>query len=206
MTAYTTITAFAEDEFVEKRSRFICAIAPVTTAQEATEFIAKRKSLHYDARHTVYAYILRDGNVQRFSDDGEPQGTGGMPALEVLRRSGLVDVCVAITRYFGGILLGAGGLTRAYASGAALAVAAAKHVTMRPCAICRIKMDYAQYGTLSRILPEHKAKVIDSDFGADVVLTIQLPEENVESLSLAVTEATAATVSVEDIDRVFGAL
>ena len=104
MTAYTTITAFAEDEFVEKRSRFICAIAPVTTAQEAADFIAERKSLHYDARHTVYAYILKDGNVQRFSDDGEPQGTGGMPALEVLRRSGLVDVCVAITRYFGGIL------------------------------------------------------------------------------------------------------
>lgn len=206
MTAYTTITAFAEDEFVEKRSRFICAIAPVTTAQEAADFIAERKSLHYDARHTVYAYILKDGNVQRFSDDGEPQGTGGMPALEVLRRSGLVDVCVAITRYFGGILLGAGGLTRAYANGAALAVAAADHVTMRPCAICRIKMDYGQYGTLSRILPEHEAKVNESDFGADVTLTIQLPEENVEALSLAVTEATAATVAVEDIDRVFGAL
>lgn len=206
MIAYKTVKAFAEDEFTEKRSRFICAIAPVTTQKEASDFVAARKSLHHDARHTVYAYILREGNVQRFSDDGEPQGTGGMPVLEVIRREGLVDVCVAITRYFGGVLLGAGGLTRAYAGGASLAVAASEQVTMRPCAICRLKMNYSQYNTILRILPEHGADVDNSDFGADVMLTVRLPEENVDALAKAVTEATAASVSLEDIGRIFGSV
>ena len=128
MTPYRTIAALAEDEFEEKRSRFLCAAVPVKTEKEAAAFLAARRAEHYDARHTVYAYVLREGNAQRCSDDGEPQGTGGMPVLEVIRRAGLVDVCVAVTRYFGGILLGAGGLTRAYARGAALAVAFAESV------------------------------------------------------------------------------
>lgn len=118
MNQFDTIKAEAEDEFVEKRSRFLCAIAPVRSPEEAAAFLTRRREQHYDARHTVYAYILREGNREKYSDDGEPQGTGGQPVLEVLRRAGLTDVCVAVTRYFGGILLGAGGLTRAYANGA----------------------------------------------------------------------------------------
>lgn len=206
MTSYNTILVEAEDEFVEKRSRFICAIAPVQTAEQALAFIARRKELHYDARHTVYAYILREGNAQRYSDDGEPQGTGGQPALEVLRRSNLTDVCVAVTRYFGGILLGAGGLTRAYSSGAALAVAAAKQVTMCPCADCRLVMDYGQYGIVNRLLPKYGAQPLESDFGERVILTIRLRLEAVAPFEKALTEATSATVALEPIGEVFSAM
>ena len=205
MTAYNTILAEAEDEFVEKRSRFIGAIAPVKTAEEALGFIARRKALHRDARHTVYAYILREGG-QRYSDDGEPQGTGGQPVLEVLRRSNLVDVCVAVTRYFGGILLGAGGLTRAYSGGAALAVAAAKPVTMCPCADCRLIMDYGQYGIVNRLLPEYGAELLDSDFGERVSLTVRLRTEAAAEFEKALTEATSATVALERIGEVFSAM
>lgn len=206
MTQYNTILAEAEDVFIEKRSRFICTIAPVETAEQALAFIARRKELHYDARHTVYAYILRAGNAQRYSDDGEPQGTGGQPVLEVIRRSNLTDVCVAVTRYFGGVLLGAGGLTRAYSNGAALAVAAAKQVTMCQCADCRLVMDYGQYGIVGRLLPEHGAKLLESDFGERVSLTVRLKLEAVSAFEKALTEATSATVGLERIGEVFSAM
>lgn len=205
MQDYDTISEAAETEFTEKRSRFICAIAPVTTPEQAAEFVAKRREQHYDARHTVFAYLLRDG-VCRYSDDGEPQGTGGQPALEVLKRSGLVDVCVAITRYFGGILLGAGGLTRAYSGGAALAVSAAQRVTMCVCTDIRIRMDYAQYGIISRLLPEHSAEVLESDFGEAVTITARLRQKDLQPFEKALTEATSATVYAEQIDEVFAAM
>ena len=112
---YRTIAAFAEDQFVEKRSRFIGAIAPVSTEEEALAFLEARRELHREATHNVYVYTLREGGLTRFSDDGEPSGTAGKPALDVLRGSGLVDVAIVVTRYFGGTLLGTGGLTRAYA-------------------------------------------------------------------------------------------
>ena len=111
---YKTIRNAAEDEFVEKRSRFIGHALPVTTEEEALAFIAEMKSKYWDASHNVYAYILREGGIQRFSDDGEPQGTAGIPTLDVLRKEGLTDLVVVVTRYFGGILLGGGGLVRAY--------------------------------------------------------------------------------------------
>lgn len=206
MTQYNTVLTEAEDVFIEKRSRFICAIAPVQTAEEALAFIARRKELHYDARHTVYAYILREGNAQRYSDDGEPQGTGGQPVLEVIRRSGLTDVCVAVTRYFGGILLGAGGLTRAYSSGAALAISAAQQVTMRPCTDGRLTMDYGQYGIINNLLLEHGAQLLESDFGERVTLTIRLRSEAVVAFEKALTEATSATVTLQAVAEVFSAM
>ena len=115
---YRTIRAAASAEFVEKRSRFIGYISPVTTQQDAIAFIDSIKSKHWDATHNVPAYIIRDGNICRFSDDGEPQGTAGMPILEVLRHENLTDCVCVVTRYFGGILLGAGGLCRAYTKAA----------------------------------------------------------------------------------------
>ena len=206
MTPYNTVLAGVETEFIEKRSRFICAITPVQTPDEALAFIAQRKELHYDARHTVYAYILREGNAQRYSDDGEPQGTGGQPVLEVIRRAGLTDVCVAVTRYFGGILLGAGGLTRAYSNGASLAVSVAEKVTMCPCTDCGIEMDYAQDGIISRLLPEHGVKVLESDFGERVRLNIRLRTEDVPAFEKALTEATSATVFITLMGEVFSAM
>ncbi|MFV0496792.1 MAG: YigZ family protein [Candidatus Fimivivens sp.] len=206
MTQYNTVVAEAEDEFIEKRSRFICVIAPVQTDEEARAFIACRKERHYDARHTVYAYILRAENTQRYSDDGEPQGTGGQPVLEVIRRSNLTDVCVAVTRYFGGTLLGAGGLTRAYSNGATLAISAAQQITMCPCTDCRIAMDYGQYGGVGRLLPEYGAQQLESDFGAQVTLTVRLKTEMVALFEKALIEATSATVALEIVDEVFSAM
>lgn len=206
MNGFKTISGIAESEFTEKRSRFISAAAPVKTQQEADDFIKSRREAHRDARHTVYAYILRDG-YQKYSDDGEPQGTGGMPALEVIRRSGLTDVAVAITRYFGGILLGAGGLTRAYARGAADAISSASVVEYEPCAIVELVCDYGQYGRIQHIYPKMGARLLDSEFGGDVTLKLLLKSADAEPFIKAITEMTAATAlaeKVEDILSVFG--
>ena len=205
MKDYDTVLSEAEDEFTEKRSRFICAIRPVTTEKEAAEFVASRRERFHDARHTVYAYLLRDG-VCRYSDDGEPQGTGGQPVLEVIKRTGLVDVCVAVTRYFGGILLGAGGLTRAYSGGAALAVKAAERVTMCVCTDISVTMDYSQYNIVSRLLPEYGAETLSSDFGQRVTVMARLRSGSVEEFEKALTQATSGTVFPERTGEVFAAM
>ena len=112
MKEYKTVEFESKDEFIEKKSRFIGYVKPVKTQEEATEFINAIKSKHWDATHNVSAYVLRDNNIQRSSDDGEPSGTAGVPTLDVLLKEGIVDTCVVVTRYFGGTLLGAGGLIR----------------------------------------------------------------------------------------------
>ena len=188
MQDYDTILEAAEDEFVEKRSRFICAIAPVTTPEEAMAFISARREEHYDARHTVYAYILKDG-VCRYSDDGEPQGTGGQPALEVLKRSGLVDVCVAVTRYFGGILLGAGGLVRAYSHSAVLAINEAEVVVYEPyCEYCLV-CGYSEYQKYSNILGIEKAVIDSTDFGAEVTVRFAVKKTQAERILAKISES-----------------
>ena len=130
---YVTVEREAADEFIEKKSRFIGSCRPVQTEEEALDFIAKLKSQYWDASHNVYAYILREGNIARFSDDGEPQGTAGIPVIDTLKKAGVVDAVVVATRYFGGILLGGGGLIRAYSHTASIALAAAHKITMREC-------------------------------------------------------------------------
>ncbi|MEG1773666.1 MAG: YigZ family protein [Oscillospiraceae bacterium] len=177
----------------------------MSSPEQAAAFVAARRKLHIDARHTVWAYLLRDG-AARCSDDGEPQGTGGQPALEVLRREGLTDVCVAITRYFGGILLGAGGLTRAYSGGASLAAAAAERITYHACVLLELEMEYAQYQSVLRLLPLYGARVEDAAFGAAVTLRVLLREETVDSLLAALREATAATVRPIELGKRFAAL
>ena len=193
MTSYTTVKQEAEDQFTEKRSRFLCAAAPVQTAEQAEQFVAQRREAHHDARHTVWAYLLRKGEV-RCSDDGEPQGTGGMPVLEVIRREGIVDVCVAVTRYFGGVLLGAPGLTRAYSAGAAKALGAAGRQTMTLCTEFCIDLEYAHYNKLTKTLETFGATVSDSSFGERVVLKIAVDRQAASRFVEAVTELTAAAV------------
>ena len=146
---YRTIRAAASAEFVEKRSRFIGYISPVTTQQDAIAFIDSIKSKHWDATHNVPAYIIRNGNICRFSDDGEPQGTAGMPALNVLQKEELTDCVLVVTRYFGGILLGGGGLVRAYSHAAKIAVDAGGIVSRAECIIVKIRCDYTFYGRLA---------------------------------------------------------
>jgi len=137
MNEYRTIKYEADDSFVERRSRFIGYAKPVTTNEEAVAFINEIKAKHWDATHNVYAYVLRDGQIRRYSDDGEPQGTAGIPVLDVLLKENLTDLVVVVTRYFGGVLLGAGGLVRAYSHGAKIAVVAAKMINMTLAALLR---------------------------------------------------------------------
>ena len=201
MQEYTTLAGFGTDEFVEKRSRFIGYAAPVTTEEEAVAFVNRIRAEHREATHNVYAYALREGQVRRYSDDGEPQGTAGIPVLEVLQKGGIVDAVVVVTRYFGGTLLGAGGLVRAYTEGAAIAVRAARPRVMTPCTVLQLDIDYAQYGRISHLLPRFRTRTLESEFGAAVRLTILLPDVEVPAFTKELTELTSATVVPYELDR-----
>ena len=171
---YKTVKHSASDEFTEKRSRFIGYVRPVQTAEEATAFVAEIQKKHWDAKHNVYAYILRDGNVKRYSDDGEPQGTAGVPTLDVLEKSGVTDVAVVVTRYFGGILLGGGGLVRAYSHAAHLALAAGEIITMGLCSVLTVEAEYPFYAKLLPVLEKTAAKILDADFSEKVRITLSM--------------------------------
>ena len=171
---YKTVKQSASDEFTEKRSRFIGYVRPVKTAEEANAFIAEIQKKHWDAKHNVYAYILRDGNVKRYSDDGEPQGTAGVPTLDVLEKSGVTDVAVVVTRYFGGILLGGGGLVRAYSHAAHLALAAGEIITMGLCSVLTVEAEYPFYAKLLPFLEKTAAKILDTDFSEKVRITLSM--------------------------------
>lgn len=200
---YKTIAAPAEDEFIEKRSRFIGYIAPVTTEEQALSFINELKSKHWDATHNVYAYTLREGQIKRYSDDGEPQGTAGIPVLDVLQKEGLCDVAVVVTRYFGGILLGGGGLVRAYSHGAKIAVDAAQVQYMTPCIRCRLEFEYGMYGKISYILPKYGAVTVDSDFGAAVRMELILENEQYQRFCKDLRELTADTVVPQELEELY---
>ncbi|MEG0542212.1 MAG: YigZ family protein [Angelakisella sp.] len=194
MTPYVTIDAQAQDEFVERRSRFIGTIAPVTTEEEAVAFVNELRSRYKDATHNVYAYCLREGQTRRFSDDGEPQGTAGKPVLEVLEKEGLTDVAVVVTRYFGGVLLGAGGLVRAYTQGAKCAVDAAKILHMTPAVRAELDIGYDFYGKLTYILPDHEVVVERSDFGEGIRLGLLIKAERQEAFSAQLRELSGGIV------------
>ena len=148
MDQYRTVKNEAEDEFVERRSRFIGRVKPVKTEEDAVSFIRACKSKYWDASHNVYAYSLREGSVRRYSDDGEPQGTAGVPVLEVLQKSGVTDLVVVVTRYFGGVLLGAGGLVRAYSDATAQALARASRVLVTRRHLWDVRVPVAQVSRL----------------------------------------------------------
>ena len=174
MEEYKTLRAPASGEFTEKRSRFIGYAQPVSTQAEAAAFIERIKNQHHDATHNVFAYLLREGQLERYSDDGEPQGTAGIPALYVLRKQGVTDCAVVVTRYFGGILLGAGGLVRAYAHAAAMALSNAGIVIMAHCSLLEITCDYSFYGKLAVCIPEWGGIVEDTQFGGAVTVRVRI--------------------------------
>lgn len=197
---YTTIKDFAQAEFVEKKSRFIGAICPVHTPEEAAAFITQIKTAHREATHNVSAWILRDGQ-KRYSDDGEPQGTAGIPVLDVLEKEGLVDVCVVATRYFGGILLGGGGLVRAYSHTAKIAVDAAQKLSMTECKRLEISLDYNLYGRLNYILPDYEIKVLESNFEDVVRLVLLIKSEHYPAFEHTFSELTNGKIPqvIEDM-------
>lgn len=192
--------AYGEDSFVEKRSKFTGRLWRVETAEEAVARIREMRETYWDATHNCYAYILREGNIMRYSDDGEPQGTAGMPMLDVLRHEGLVNVCCVVTRYFGGILLGTGGLVRAYTKGVQVAVAAAGIQQMSRFATLLIACPYALLGVVQQVLPAHDCTVEDTDYGADVTLTVVQPVGRLEALNRALADATSGTVYAEEME------
>lgn len=147
-TEYRTIRNRASAEMIERRSRFIAHVLPVQTEQEALAFINALRSEYYDATHNVYAYIIDENNICRYSDDGEPSGTAGIPVLDVLRKENLTNLCVVVTRYFGGILLGGGGLVRAYGASAKLGVDAGGIITRVLCDVVEVSCDYTLLGKL----------------------------------------------------------
>lgn len=200
---YFTISANAKDSFIEKRSEFIGYIAPVRTNDEAVTFINSIKAEHRKAKHNVYAYILREDNISRYSDDGEPQGTAGVPVLDVLKKRGLTDVCVVVTRYFGGILLGGGGLVRAYSHAASLACDAAHIMNMCMCHRLKITADYGMYGKISYLLPNYETITVNSDFGSDVTLEILVLSEKLEALKKELIEVTNGSVDIEDCEELY---
>lgn len=196
--SYTTIYEPASDSFVEKKSEFIGHIAPVKTADEAIEFINKIKSENRKARHNVYAYILREGNISRYSDDGEPQGTGGVPVLDVLQKAGLTDVCVVVTRYFGGILLGASGLVRAYSQGCSIAVNAARKMFMCECSRISFSCDYNLYGKVSYVLPEFQVLLEKEDFADVVNLSMLVKTEFCKDLKKKLTDLSNGQIKISE--------
>lgn len=196
MESYRTVRNEGCGEYEVKRSRFLCYAAPVRSRDEAAAFIAAIKQKHWDARHNCSAYILREGGVKRFSDDGEPQGTAGMPILDVLEKSEVTDVCVVITRYFGGILLGAGGLVRAYSHSAALALEAGEIITMMKCAECELTCDYTLYGRIPALIAEHGGKETGTDFTDSVTVRFRLPEDEVDGFRAQLTEYSSGRCTV----------
>ena len=193
MEEYLVPTGFGEDEFIEKKSRFIGRLWPVETEEEALAKIQEMKKQHYDATHNCWAYIIRDGAV-RFSDDGEPGGTAGMPMLQVLQREGLYNVVCVVTRYFGGILLGAGGLVRAYTKGAKIAVDAAGKSMKRVWTVLYLPCPYNWYERV-RLETENCGGIIrNTEFGAEVELELLFPEARAPEFLEKLTDMTAGTV------------
>ncbi len=178
MDDYKTIEGSALAEIEEKKSRFIAAICHVESEAEALAFLEKTRAAHRTARHNVYAYRLREENRERYSDDGEPAKTAGTPALEVLRHAELTDIIVVITRYFGGTLLGTGGLVRAYQGATQAALAAAEICTVRSLVQLELTVDYALYELVCRLVEGHGGKMAVPQFAEAVFLSWQMPEDS----------------------------
>ncbi len=203
MEEYLTLAQSNCDEFTVKHSRFIGYAKPVQTQEEAVGFINEIKAKHWDAKHNVYAYILRDGQIKRYSDDGEPQGTAGIPVLDVLQKEGLTDCVVVVTRYFGGILLGGGGLVRAYSHAAKLAVDSARVIKMSLCVRAECECDYGFYGKLASLIPECGGAVESSDFTDAVKVTFTLPQNLFASFNAKLIDVSFGKFEAKALEELY---
>ena len=196
MSGFRVPFAPAESEFVEKRSRFISHIWPVESEEQAQQYIKEMKTRYYDARHNCWCYRIGHA-IARYSDDGEPQGTAGQPMLKVLEREEVTNACCVVTRYFGGILLGAGGLTRAYSKGAKDALIASGIAVMGAWARVKVPCTYPLFQRVKLEIESANGVVDDVQYGADVVLAVSLPAEQTEGLQRRLTELSAGGIAVE---------
>lgn len=195
---YRVVYEGGEGEIVEKKSRFIATVRPVETEEEAVAFINEMKKKYWDARHNCSAFVIGSRQeVTRCSDDGEPAQTAGRPMLDVLLREGITNVAVVVTRYFGGVLLGTGGLVRAYQSATQEGLAASKIIEKRQGKKLIIHTDYNGLGKLQYLFGQQKTAILDTEYAADVVLTILVPVEQKDFLYKEITEQTNGTSQME---------
>ncbi len=195
---YRTVKNTACAELVEKRSRFISTVKPAATEAEAVEFINELKQKYWDATHNVYAYIIEENNIMRYSDDGEPSGTAGMPVLDILKKEGLTNLVVVVTRYFGGILLGTGGLVHTYSRSAKQGVLAAQMIDMLLCRELRIKCDYTLLGKIQNEI--HNRDIIEGEvtYTDNVEISLFIPVGNFERFKADMVELTNAKAELID--------
>lgn len=196
--SYRIIKEFTQASFIERKSEFISYTTPATSEEEAIAFINQIRKKHYDATHNCFAYIIGEGSmVQRSSDDGEPSGTAGMPILQVLKKEELTNIVLVVTRYFGGILLGAGGLIRAYTEGAALAIKNAKKQIVRPFEVFHINIDYTYLGKIQHEISKKTYTLFDTQFSENVLMIILIEPKDKEDFTSDIMEWTSGSAIIE---------
>ena len=203
--SYLELVSGGEGEIVEKKSRFIGQIKPVYSEEEAYAFVEQIKKKHYDARHNCFAFSIGDEMpLLRFSDDGEPQGTAGKPILEVINGSGIHNICIVVTRYFGGTLLGTGGLVRAYTDAAKEALGNCETKRKQRIYPIKVTTDYADMGKIQYIIESADVRVVDKVFTDEVVFWLEVPVDSKDKLVVAITEASGARAVIDIGDVIFG--
>lgn len=203
MESYVTIRHHASFEYEDRKSIFIGEAMPVSTEEEALSFIESVKKRFPDARHHVYAYVLRENSIMRFTDDREPQGTAGMPVLDAIRKRGITDTAIVVTRYFGGTLLGTGGLVRAYSAAAIGALEAAEVITYDTYVTLTIDTTYSDYQKLGPIFAECGYRSEDVRYTDKVILTGSIRKASVDDLTDKIVQTTSGRAKIEIIDEKF---
>ncbi len=200
--AYNTVNIDSFGEYIEKHSKFIAILHHIESEEDAAEFLSAIKTKYWDARHNVYAYVLSDGSV-KFSDDGEPHGTAAKPILDVINGKNLKNVIITVTRYFGGILLGTGGLVRAYSAAAIDAVNNADIKTMRLCAEFEIICNYSQFDNVKNYMEKQVCIILDTVYAENVITVGYLPNEDYESVLNDLTEMFAGNIKICKKSEIF---
>lgn len=199
---YKTILKAGKDEFTEKKSLFIGYSHPVETEDQALDFIEKIRKVHYDATHNCTAYVLGPNmDIQRFNDDGEPSGTAGLPMVEALKREEITNTALVVTRYFGGIKLGAGGLIRAYAKGARIAIEAGIPVDMVPCSILSLKYDYGLHGSIENFLNTSGHAIVDTIYTDSVDNHILIRQADIDQVKSRLVDMTSDTIDISLVEE-----
>ena len=200
---YKTVAKYGESEFVEKKSRFLSFVHPIENEADALDIIEKARKKYYDATHVVFGYKIKENNICRFSDDGEPQGTAGIPVLDVIVKNELENVLIIVVRYFGGTLLGAGGLVRAYSKSAVLGVENAGICSMTPCTLFEISCPYNLLQSVQFLLDSLNCVKIDIIYGSDILLKYYIDENDFEKLCEKITDKTNGQLVVRNIGNEF---
>lgn len=199
MESFLTVLSEETSEYVEKRSRFIATLRHCETEQQATDFINEMRSKYWDAKHNVFAYSLKQGGLCRFSDDGEPHGTAGKPMLDVVLGSGITDVAVVVTRYFGGVLLGTGGLVRAYSKATQDVLQKSQVYIMLPCTSFRIECEYTDHSKLVNLISSFEGNIDNTEYTEKIAVDFSLKDEFISDFSKKLSEIFSARLNLNEM-------